>query len=250
MREFWVLTWCCVAGLLTLGSARVAEGQTLDDHQYSSADIEAGSRLYANQCSLCHGANGDLIAGIDLRHGVFRRSSSDEDIKGIITTGIPSVGMPAFRLQPAEISTLVAFIRAGFDLSSTVVTLGNPARGARCYEGKAGCATCHRVNGVGPRTAPDLSDIGAIRSPAAIQRSLQNPSAAMIPINRPVRLVTRDGKTYRGRRLNEDTFTVQIVDDQERLISLSKTDLREFELGKTSPMLSRYWALRTMNRRI
>jgi hypothetical protein len=58
----------------------------------------------------------------------------------------------------------------------------------------------------------------------------------MMPINRPVRIVTRDGRTIRGRRLNEDTYTVQLIDDQERLVSLDKTDIREFELGKTSPM--------------
>jgi hypothetical protein len=58
----------------------------------------------------------------------------------------------------------------------------------------------------------------------------------MMPINRPVRIVTRDGRTIRGRRLNEDIYTVQLIDDQERLISLDKTDIREFELAKTSPM--------------
>jgi hypothetical protein len=58
----------------------------------------------------------------------------------------------------------------------------------------------------------------------------------MMPINRPVRIVTRDGKTIRGRRLNEDTYTVQLIDDQERLFSLDKTDIREFDVAKTSPM--------------
>ena len=41
-----------------------------------------------------------------------------------------------------------------------------------------------------------------------------------------------------GRRLNEDTFTVQIIDDQERLVSLSKSDLREYTLLTTSSMPS------------
>ena len=58
----------------------------------------------------------------------------------------------------------------------------------------------------------------------------------MLPINRPVRAVTRGGTTVRGRRLNEDTYTVQLIDDSERLVSLVKADLREYELGKTSPM--------------
>ena len=106
-----------------------------------------------------------------------------------------------------------------------------PAAGRRLFEGKGGCATCHRVNGKGPRVAPDLSDIGAIRTPAALQRSLLDPTSAMLPINRPVRVVTRDGRTIRGRRLNEDTYTVQLIDEQERLVSLVKADLREYELG-------------------
>ena len=52
----------------------------------------------------------------------------------------------------------------------------------------------------------------------------------MMPINRPVRVVTRDGKVINGRRLNEDTYTVQLIDDQERLVSLIKADLREYTI--------------------
>ena len=38
--------------------------------------------------------------------------------------------------------------------------------------------------------------------------------------NEFTRAVTRDGETIRGRRLNEDTYTVQLIDSQERLRSL------------------------------
>jgi mono/diheme cytochrome c family protein len=48
--------------------------------------------------------------------------------------------------------------------------------------------------------------------------------------------VTRDGRTIRGRRLNEDTFTVQIIDQEEQLVSIDKSDMREYELGRISPM--------------
>ena len=118
------------------------------------------------------------------------------------------------------------------------ITPANVGRGQAIYNGKGGCAACHRVDGVGPRVAPDLSEIGAVRTPAALQRSLVDPTSAMLPINRPVRAVTRDGRTIRGRRLNEDTFTVQLIDEQERLVSLMKADLREYELAKVSPMPS------------
>ncbi len=206
------------------------------DHQYTTEDIQAGSRLYASQCALCHWQNGDGIQGVDLRRGVFRRSVSDEDLATVIRTGIASTGMPAFKFQPAEVTAVVAFIRAGFDPGGTAVKVGSPSRGAALFAGKGRCATCHRVNGVGPRTAPDLSDIGSLRTPSALQRSLVDPTSAMLPINRPVRALTRDGRTIRGRRLNEDTYTVQLIDENERLVTLTKADLREFELGRTSPM--------------
>jgi putative heme-binding domain-containing protein len=225
--------------IASLGPAP-AGAQSSQDHpgQYAQADIEAGSRLYAGQCALCHGANGDVVAGVDLRRGQFRRAVSDEDIARTIATGIPSAGMPGFTLQEREVNGLVAFIRAGFDVSGTGVTVGDGARGQVLFTGKGNCGTCHRVNGVGPRIAPDLSDIGAIRTPVALQRSLLDPTTGMLPINRPVRIVTRDGTSIRGRRLNEDTYTVQIIDDQETLRSLDKANIRELELATTSPMPS------------
>jgi putative heme-binding domain-containing protein len=213
-----------------------AAAQLPSDHQYTTADIEAGSRLYVNQCALCHGPNGEAINGVDLRRGVFRRSVSDDDLARLITTGIAAAGMPAFKFQPAELNAVLAFIRAGFDPGGTPAKVGDPVRGKPLFTGKGGCATCHRVNGVGPRSAPDLSDIGAVRTASALQRTLVDPTSAMLPINKPVRAVTRDGKTIRGRRLNEDTYTVQLIDDQERLTSLIKADLKEYEIGTVSPM--------------
>jgi mono/diheme cytochrome c family protein len=59
-----------------------------------------------------------------------------------------------------------------------------------------------------------------------------------MPINRPVRIVTKAGETIDGRRLNEDTYTVQVTDAEGRLISLSKRDLREFTIATKSLMPS------------
>src|SRR5204863_8463795 len=90
----------------------------------------------------------------------------------------------------------------------------------------------------GQFAGPDLSDVGRARTPVALRRLLLDPTSSMRPINRPVRAITRDGKTITGRRLNEDTYTVQIVTDQGRLVSLVKSDLREWAIGTTSPMPS------------
>jgi putative heme-binding domain-containing protein len=233
MGGLGTIAGCCAASLLALASAAWAQPQAA---KYTAADVEGGSRLYTAQCQLCHGPNGDLVSGVELRRGQFHHAVSDEDIAKTITTGIATAGMPAFSLQPQEVNSLIAYIRAGFDLSGTAVKVGDPARGKTIFAGKGGCAACHRVNGVGPRTAPDLSDVGSSRSAAALQRSITDPTSEMIPIDKPVLIVTKDGKTYHGRRMNEDTFTVQIIDDKEQLLSFTKADLKQYEVGKTSPM--------------
>jgi len=205
---------------------------------YSATAIQAGYRLYSAQCALCHAGNGDGIAGVSLARQQFRRASSDIDIKNTITTGVAAAGMPSFQFQPGELDSLVAYIRSGFDLNGAPFKIGDTARGKAIYDGKGGCSSCHQVKGSGSLAAPDLSDIGLLRKASAIQRSLVDPTAAMEPINRPVRIVTRDGRTITGRRLNEDTASVQVIDSQARLVSLLKSDIRDYELGKTSNMPS------------
>ncbi len=229
------LTLVLVTHLLGVAD-RVFAQASLQDHQYTTEDIQAGSRLYGSECALCHGTNGDGVDGVDLRLGRFRRPLSDQDIREVIVTGLPDAGMPGLALEPSELDGLIAFIRAGFDPSGVAVKVGDAERGRALFGSKGACTNCHRLDGVGSRVAPDLSEIGAIRTPAALQRSLLDPTSAMLPINRPVRAVTADGRTIRGRRLNEDTYTVQLIDEQERLLSLNKADLVEYELGRTSPM--------------
>jgi len=219
-----------------LGGRLVAQAPQDHPGQYDRADIEAGSRLYVAQCSPCHGVNGDMIAGVDLRRGQFKTVVSDEDLTRLLATGRPAAGMPAFAtFQPSEVTGIVAFIRAGFD---SAIKVGDPSRGQALVAGKGACGTCHRIGGRGPRLASDLSDIGTIRTPASLQRSLLDPSGSLLPANRTVRAVTKDGRTIRGRRLNEDTYTVQLIDEQERVISLTKADLRSYEIGRDTAMPS------------
>jgi len=218
------------SGLLAM-SVQQAIAQEVGDHQYTSEAIEAGSQVYTQQCALCHGPQGALVDGINLRTGQFRSVQSDADLRQVISDGAGEGRMPAFSLRSEEMNGVIAFIRAGFDPEGEAVKIGDPVRGKALFEGEGQCADCHRVRGVGPRTAPDLSNIGAIRTPASLQRNLLDPATALLPINRPVRLVTRFEETIVGRRLNEDTYTVQVIDSGERLRSLKKTDLVSYEIS-------------------
>jgi putative heme-binding domain-containing protein len=111
-------------------------------------------------------------------------------------------------------------------------------RGKAIFEGKGACQSCHRVNAVGSRIAPDLSSIGSTLSADAITKALMDPNAALRPAVRSVRAVTKDGKAVVGVRLNEDMYTVQLVDEQEHLRSLTKKDLREYTILTTARMPS------------
>lgn len=232
MRTRWL------AGLLPLVLAAGGGTPALaQDHTYTSADVATGLRLYGAQCQLCHGATGDTVAGVNLRLGRFKRAVTDDDLAQVVAKGV-APAMPGFTFSADDLRGVIAFIRAGFDPSGTAVKVGNVDRGKTLFAGKGACATCHRVNGTGPLTAPDLSDIGAVRTPAALQRSMLEPSRAMIPINRPVTITTTAGKTVRGRRTNEDTFSVQLVSDAGELVTVVKSDIKAMDAGKTSPMPS------------
>lgn len=206
--------------------------------QYERADIEYGLRVYTAQCATCHGATGEAVGTVNLRTGNFRRAATDRDLGQLITNGIPGTGMPSNKLDNAELAGVIAYLRTMNDVDAGSVTPGDPARGRVIFEGKGACTKCHRVNDKGSRIAPDLSDIGSTRSAGYMQRHLVDPTASMSPINRPVRAVTGSGRVINGRRLNEDTYTVQLIDDQERLVSLRKAELRELTIGTASPMPS------------
>ena len=232
------LLWAAV--VFTLAARLVAQNATQNQQgQNDHFVIETGARLYAGQCSACHGVNGDQITGVDLRAGRFLTVRTDEDLTRLLATGRPAAGMPNFEvLHTDEVHAIIAYIRSAFDATTDGVRIGDARRGAAVFEGKGGCASCHRVNGRGAYIATDLTEIGTMRTPASLQRALVNPAQAILPANRPVRAVTRDGRALRGRRVNEDTYTIQLIDEQSRLVSLIKADLRSFEVSSTSSMPS------------
>jgi cytochrome c oxidase cbb3-type subunit III len=205
--------------------------------QYAAADAAAGARIYNANCANCHAATGAGVGIVDLRRR-SARTATDGSLAAVITNGIPGTGMLAVKLEPADLKALIAFVRTGLDPApgGTPVRLGDPARGKAFFEGPGSCLTCHRVDGQGSFAGPDLTDIGQVRPAALIQQSLLDPDGSMRPINRPVRAVLRDGSAVTGRRLNEDSYTVQILTDQGRLVSLVKSELKAWSVGTHSPM--------------
>ena len=114
---------------------------------------------------------------------------------------------------------------------------GDPANGRLIFEGKGGCTSCHRIKGNGSHFGPDLSEVGA-RSPEQLQASILDPDAEILAANRIYRVVSKNGTATVGRLLNEDTFSVQMIDKSERLLSFQKAELKEYAFETKSPMPS------------
>jgi putative heme-binding domain-containing protein len=236
LRALLLCAVVCSVSVLRAPDVR-AQGQDRAP-EYYPADIQYGAQIFATQCTACHGTTGDLIPGVNFRAGIFKRVVSDNDLRATITTGVPGTAMQPFAFGASELTGIVSYLRnmSSFDAHGSLV--GNVSRGQALFVGAGNCASCHAVNGKGPRVAPDLGDIGTIRTADILHRKLVDPTGTLLPVNRSVRAVTKDGKTITGRRLNEDTYTVQLIDEKEHLVSLTKTDLREFTVLKTTPMPS------------
>ena len=194
----------------------------------TAADRLDGERAFRNTCANCHGPDGDVIQGIDLGRGQFRRPMSDEDLVRIIRSGIPNTPMPPSTMTLEQASTIVAYLRSVAATRTAGVVSGDAARGKVVFDGKGGCTGCHRVAGTGSRVGPDLTRVGEQRRARELERSLVEPDADVEPTNRSYRVVMRDGTAVTGRLLSHDTFTVQLLDGREQLRSFVKADLREY----------------------
>jgi len=207
-------------------------------HSFTPIDVEDGGRLYRANCSICHGAQGDGIAGVDLGHGKFRRAKDDDDVAAIIRTGIAGTAMPPNNFSDFQSLTIVAYLHSIADATAASTSGGDPAHGKAIYDGKGGCASCHRIRGEGSRTGPDLSDIGNLRLAGELERSIAEPDAEILAQNRTFRAVTKEGATITGTLLNEDKYSVQLLDSTGRLVSLRRANLKESGVLERSPMPS------------
>jgi putative heme-binding domain-containing protein len=220
----------CIA-LLVAG--RTAAPRLLAQHESAGA-IEEGRTIYGAVCANCHGPDGNLIGGIDFSRGQFRRPYSDQELGQIVRRGIPGTPMPPTEMPEAQTARVVAYLRSMSTGLRETTAAGDRGRGRALFEGKGTCQSCHMANGQGGRQGPDLSAIGAVRRAAELERSILDPAAEVLPQNRSFRVVTGDGRTIDGRLMNQDTFTVQILDSEGQLRSFDKTTLREHGFIETT----------------
>lgn len=218
MKRLWLVAFLC----------SVAGAQSPID-KLTPAALAHGKQLYENQCSVCHGMTGTGGKGARLAVPKLRHAPDFESLVGVIVNGIPGTEMPAnWQINPTEVVQVAGYVRTLGQIA--VVNLpGNAGRGKTIYESKGGCASCHIVRGVGTALGPELTEIGASRSADYLREAVVKPGATVPEPFRVVSATTRDGKTIRGERITEDSFTIQLRDAAGRMHSLRKSELTKFD---------------------
>ena len=210
--------------------------------------IESGKSNFRVNCSYCHGidANGGFRAP-SLVSGHFAHGDSDDAMVNNILHGIPGTAMPANDIDDSTAREIIAYLRS-LQKASRPSTAGNPEAGRKLFFGAASCSQCHMVQGQGGRFGPDLSRVGAMRPREYLVESIREPDAQLSerfvaidfgtnpPSYELVTITTGQGTLFSGVVLNEDTFSIQFMDDREKIHSWQKSELKSVVHEKRSPM--------------
>ena len=215
---------------------------------------KAGEYEFRINCALCHGlgARGGG-RGPDLTRAQKKHAHSDAEMFQVISNGLPGTVMPAngtngqgIGMTDEEIWQIITYIRS-VEMKAPAKPIGNAEHGRQLFYGDANCSLCHMVEGKGGRVGPELTGVGGSRTREAIIDSVRNPSRRLawgltesmkeFPQEyESITVVTGDGKEIKGVALNEDSFSVQIMDASEQVYLLEKDKLRSFKKSRESMM--------------
>ncbi|HXC42529.1 MAG TPA: c-type cytochrome [Candidatus Dormibacteraeota bacterium] len=244
--------------LLVLAAlAGIAQANGADDQNPLAKDTKAakaGEYEFRINCALCHGlgAHGGG-RGPDLTRAQKKHVHSDAEMFQVISSGIPGTAMPSngtngqgVGMTDEEIWQIITYLHS-VEVKAPAKPNGNVARGKELFYGDANCSLCHMVEGKGGRLGPELTSVGSSRTREAIIDSVRHPSRHLawgltestkeFPQEyETITVVTTDGKKIKGVALNEDSFSVQMMDSSEQIYLLEKDKLRSFSKNRESIM--------------
>jgi putative heme-binding domain-containing protein len=186
-------------------------------------------------CARCHGLDGTGARGPDLTRGKLRHGDSDADILNTLKNGVPGTDMPGLGDFPEKsLWQMVAFIQSRRKGQPPEPVDGDAVKGEALFA-KHNCSSCHWTGNDGGRRGPDLST--ASSSVAQVRAALVKPNSVTDPAYQQISAELNDGRIVSGMRLNETSYFIQLIDDNERLLTLPK-DAAEIYRPKHSLMPS------------
>jgi putative heme-binding domain-containing protein len=211
--------------------------------------IGEGREVYNRVCTACHGVDGTAGDRGPALGAPGRRylRNTDRELLDAIAKGIPGTQMPPMGLAENDALKVAAYVKGLRGTAIDAPAKGNVAGGEQIFWGKGECGNCHMLRGKGGLTGPDLSNIASMRKVSSLRDAMTKADhrvpgdggrheTVLYPLAsyRPVRVVTRDGKTVRGVIRNEDSFTLQVMGTDNALHLFARDELREVtEEGKS-----------------
>lgn len=205
----------------------------------AAQDNVQGQRLYEAHCAICHGIGGTGGRGPRLDVAKLRRAPNGFALAGIIRKGISGSEMPGtWTISNDEVRAIERYVKALGKKEPEVIP-GDAAAGKAIYETQD-CAACHIIDGAGSSLGPNLSYIGLRRSAAYLRTELLEPGAAVPNGFMMIYAVPESGDPVEGMRENEDSFSVQIRDADNRFHSFRKADLKTYRKQRGKSLMPSY----------
>ena len=226
------------AALIVLAAtvATLAQAPEKNPFEGNPDAILAGMGGFRQRCADCHGTDGKGVRGPDITH-VWSSGRTDQGLFRTIRAGISNTEMPAFpapRTSDREIWQMLAYLKTLAAPLPADPPRGNAANGAQVF--RTHCASCHRVNAAGGRLGPDLSRVGAARSRDVLVARIRRGAEIFRPGFEPVTITPANGPPIHGVKKNEDLFSVQIMDTNERIQGYEKDKMKSVVNETTSAM--------------
>ena len=258
--KFWPQRWLlrflfgCAVAVACAAAAVALRAQDKNPFAGDAKAAKLGESQFRANCAFCHGlgARGGG-RGPDLSRAQKRHGNSDADLFRTINEGVPGTAMPpngatqqGVGMTEEEIWQVISYIRS-VQVKAPAQPAGNAVHGKELFYGSAACSMCHMIQGKGGRLGPDLSTTGSARSTEYLVESVRSPSRrlaqgiseAMKEFSQEyetVTVVTADGTKFLGVVLNEDHFTLQMIDTREQMHLFEKDKLRSWEKSRESLM--------------
>jgi len=242
--------------LLIFMVSSVLAGETHNPFSADPKAAKAGEFEFRINCAFCHGlgARGGG-RGPDLTRAHKHHGDSDADLFQNISQGIPGTVMPAngtngqgVGMTDDEIWQIITYLRS-VQVNAPAKPPGSAAHGKELFYGDANCSSCHMVEGKGGRVGPDLTAVGTARTVDSLVESVRSPSRRLAwgltestkefaQEYETVTVVTPDGEEIKGVTLNEDQFSLQMMDMTEQIRLFEKDKLRSIQKSRESLMPS------------
>lgn len=161
-------------------------------------------------------------------------------------TALPEAEAAAGHALLRRIDLARAGEREAYERLAASLPEGDPARGHAVFlSNKAACTTCHAMAYAGGRIGPDLSKIGAIRTPRDLLEAIVLPSASFVRSYEPVVIATADGRAYAGVIREENDAEVVLQTTATTTERIPRDAIESLETGSVSLMPKGYETLLT-----